>query len=553
MILGIILVTVMLMCFTLTSLNKIMTITNEHQNTNTPEMITSMALQKDIIQIQQWLTDISATRAKPGFDDGFDEAEKYYKSAVSKINILKQLGIEAALTDSLLINLDEYYKIGIEMAHAYINNGTDAGNVLMEKFDPYAASMEESVGQLLARADANFSNGNKNIILSINKLYKKTIILFSLVILISVLVYLFIQGLVIRRLKEMRDILKDISEGDGDLTKRVAIESKDEIGTMALYFNNFADIVNNIVLSVKELANQITEISEELTATAQQSAATAEEAAQSINEIAKGALDQAQSTTEGSEKLMILGSHIEENNCHINILKETSSRADEIAGQGLKIVDKLATRTKEVRNVTDSVHGSIMKTDENAAKISEASSLITSIADKTNLLALNAAIEAARAGEHGKGFAVVAEEIRKLAEQSTDSTKIIDDIVKNLQQDATKAVKTMDEVAKTLKVQVENVDLAEGKYREIAESINQSREAVETIAEAGRQMAQKKDEAINTIQTLSAVAEENSAGTEQASASIQEQASSIERIAQASTGLTQMFSELERLIEQFKV
>ncbi|NPV91045.1 MAG: methyl-accepting chemotaxis protein [Firmicutes bacterium] len=127
-------------------------------------------------------------------------------------------------------------------------------------------------------------------------------------------------------------------------------------------------------------------------------------------------------------------------------------------------------------------------------------------------------------------------------------------MVNNLQQDAANAVKTIEEVDKTLKEQVENVNLTESKYQEIAEAINKSRKAVATISEAGKQMNQNKNEILGSIQTLAAMAQENAAGTEQtSSASIQEQTASIEEIANASSSLSQQSQQLQGLIGRFKL
>lgn len=282
---------VVLMFFIISSLNNISDSTKEHQNNNTPLMINSLSLQKDVIQIQQWLTDISATRAKSGFDDGFDEAKKYYESAKNRINIISELGIDPEMINRISERLDEYYNIGVEMANSYINDGTDAGNILMEKFDPYAVEMEESIDTLLEQADLSFNNGNDNINQSISNLYIKSIILFVVVILICILSSFIIKKVIVKKLHKVTDILKDISEGDGDLTKRVEIDSRDEIGTMAKYFNSFIDTVNSIVSSVKELSQQVVYSSEELTVISHQSATTAEEIAQVIDEIAKSSIE----------------------------------------------------------------------------------------------------------------------------------------------------------------------------------------------------------------------------------------------------------------------
>jgi len=553
MIWGIALGVGVLMFFIISSLNNISDSTKEHQNNNTPLMINSLSLQKDVIQIQQWLTDISATRAKSGFDDGFDEAKKYYESAKNRINIISELGIDPEMINRISERLDEYYNIGVEMANSYINDGTDAGNILMEKFDPYAVEMEESIDTLLEQADLSFNNGNDNINQSISNLYIKSIILFVVVILICILSSFIIKKVIVKKLHRVTDILKDISEGDGDLTKRVEIDSRDEIGTMAKYFNSFIDTVNSIVSSVKELSQQVVYSSEELTAISHQSATTAEEIAQVIDEIAKSSIEQAQSTTEGSDELVNLGKLIEEDKVYVEVLINTSNKADKLVKEGVSVVNSLSVTAKESSRATKSVYDNIMKTYESSEKISEASNLITLISEQTDLLALNAAIEAVRAGEHGRGFAIVADEIRKLSVQSKDSTRVIDDMVESLQQNATDAVKTIKEVEKIYNKQVENVELTESVYVRINESLKDLNKAVLTISNAEKQIEKKKNEALKNIKVLSALAEENSAGTEQASASIQQQSATIGEVANASVSLSQLFVELQKLIEKFKV
>lgn len=553
MILLIILNTGILMFFTLSSLNNISAKVDEHQTENTPLMITTLSLQKDIVQIQQWLTDISATRGKSGLDDGFDEAAKFYESAKNNINRLEELGGDGQTLSSISQNLDYYYKMGIDMANAYIKDGTDAGNLYMEKFDPYAVEMEESVDGFVELAETNFNDGSMKIESSIKALYRRSLLIFGIVTIISIIIFFAIQNLVIKKIHTFTKVLKDISEGNGDLTKRVEIKSKDEIGTMAKYFNTFADTVHSIIVSVKGLSKDVSTSSEELTVNSQQSATTAEEVAQVIDEIAKTAMNQAAITTEGSEKLMELGNLLEEDSSNIAILTQASEKVNELIEQGLVVIDKLSMITKEGNVASKSVYDNIMKTNENSNKISEASNIITSISEQTKLLALNAAIEAARAGEHGKGFAVVAEEIRKLSIQSTESTKIIDSMVKTLQKNSNNAVETMLEVENIYNEQIKNVNNAASKYKEIAEALKESNDAVLIINEAEKQIEHMKNQVLGTMETLSSVAEVNSAGSEEASASIEEQTASIEEIANSSRNLSQMFLELQKLIERFIV
>ncbi len=331
------------------------------------------------------------------------------------------------------------------------------------------------------------------------------------------------------------------------------MKRKDEIGDLAKAVQKIEENLRSLLKNIGSTADQVATSSEALTTTFHQVANTGEEVAKTIQEIAKGATDQAESTTEGAQKLIELGRFIEKDKGHIEVLTTSSNKVNDLVGQGIDIMNKLSIKTKESSDATSSVYDSIKRTNESAEKISEASSLIASIAQQTNLLALNAAIEAARAGEYGKGFAVVADEIRKLAEQSTESTIIIDDMVKNLQQDSTDAVKTMGEVEAILKEQIDSVNLTEGKYKEISHAIQKAGEAVETINEAGSMMEKKKDEVLDTIQALSAVAEENAAATQEASAAMEEQTASMEEISNSSKGLSQLSQELQLLIAKFKL
>lgn len=343
---------------------------------------------------------------------------------------------------------------------------------------------------------------------------------------------------------------------DYDLTNEIPEiyrTRKDEVGDLARIVHKIEENLKILVKSIGDTSEQVAASSEELTATSQQTAAAANEVARAINEIAKGATDQAESTTEGSERLVELGDLIEEDQHNIRLLTASAETVMKHVKEGLEVIAQLSKKNADSEEASKRVYHSIVKTDESSKKISEASSLITSIAKQTNLLSLNASIEAARAGEHGKGFAVVADEIRNLAAQSAEATRIIDEMVQSLQKDSKDAVEIMITVKKILEEQTHHVLNTEGKYREISSAIEASVEAVNTITASAATMESKKNEVLDTIQSLSAVAEENAAGTEEASASIEEQTSSMDEIANSSEGLSQLAQELYALISKFKL
>jgi methyl-accepting chemotaxis protein len=376
-------------------------------------------------------------------------------------------------------------------------------------------------------------------------------------ILLGLITTWFIGNQISAPIIAMTKVLKNLGQldfrMDSEDTSLKYQERTDEIGIMIKSVREMRDNVAHFVIKTSESTEQLAATSEELTATSHQSATAAFEVAQTITEIARGASDQAESTTNGAEKLMVLGRIIEEDQINIQQLSEGSISVSTSIREGLKIVENLELKTIENGKASSIVYESIMKTNESTAKIGEASMLIASIADQTNLLALNAAIEAARAGEHGRGFAVVADEIRKLAEQSTRSTKDIDAIISMLKADASRAVVKMMEAGAIVKEQEASVDQTREKFYEIASAMEKAEQMVNHIEKASGIIDDQKNQVQDVIQTLSAVAEENAASTEQASAAIEEQTASLEDISHASENLSELAVSLRQLIAQFRV
>ena len=216
-------------------------------------------------------------------------------------------------------------------------------------------------------------------------------------------------------------------------------------------------------------------------------------------------------------------------------------------------MNDLVEKTEASNKSSKEIYNVVLNTSNSAKKIENASQMIRSIAEQTNLLALNAAIEAARAGEAGRGFAVVADEIRKLAEDSNKFTKEIEEIVAELIDKTNSAVTTMKEAAALTAAQTEGVEVTKNKFEGIAGAIEKTREALDMLNKTGEAMNRKKDEIIDIIQSLSALSEENAAGTEQASASVEEQTSSMVEIAGASEELAKLAEEMQKSISKFKI
>jgi methyl-accepting chemotaxis protein len=342
---------------------------------------------------------------------------------------------------------------------------------------------------------------------------------------------------------------------DLDVTENIPdkyLKYQDENGMLANALQSITESLRKIVGEITDSSLQVSSTAQQLTATAEQSALSAEEVSRTVEDIAKGASEQAGNTEIGSNQAIKLGDLIEKNREQMNSLNQASLKVTDVVDGGLQDIKRLTEITEENKAATDEIYEIIKKTNDSTAQIGEASNVIAAIAEQTNLLALNASIEAARAGEAGKGFAVVASEIKKLAGQSASSTNYIDGIINELQAVVSKAVESIERVNEISKEQFDSVVNTKKKYEAIMKAMEEAVAAANQLNESETEMGKAKNEILDMLQTLSAIAEENAASTEEASSAMVEQSSSMEEIAKSSEKLAQLAVNLQSVIARFK-
>ena len=341
-----------------------------------------------------------------------------------------------------------------------------------------------------------------------------------------------------------------------DLSKNIdeqLIDRKDEIGILAQSIASIQEALKKVIASSNDISDQVATTSKELSRTCAEASQVTDEMARTIQEVAQSATDQAQNTSYCMQELEVLGTLIDSEQINVDTLNKASVKVSSLAQEGKEVLHQLVNKINVSNEATIKAYENMEETNMSAKHISEASNVIASIAEQTNLLALNASIEAARAGEHGKGFSVVAEEIRKLAEQSAASTKMIDDQITTLQKDVQSTVDIASQLKGMLDEQTMDVKTTECKYMDIAKAIEGMQDIVETLIQSGHAMTEGKEKVEMNIESLSALAQENAAATEQASACIEEQNASLHNMHTSSVILADATVELKRTLEQFQL
>ncbi|MDR2901371.1 MAG: methyl-accepting chemotaxis protein [Treponema sp.] len=389
------------------------------------------------------------------------------------------------------------------------------------------------------------------ILAPVNEMTTIIMIIAAIVILVTAGIIFFVLNSMTKPIMRVADNLKDIAEGEGDLTRTISINSKDEVGDLAHYFNQTLSKIKNLVITIKDESTNLFDIGTELSANMTQTAAAVNQITSNIQSVKSQAINQSASVTETHATMEQITVNIDKLNGHIESqvasVTQSSSAIEEMLANIQSVTQTLVKNAANVKGLTDAsevgrsglqeVAADIQDIERESKGLLEINTVMENIASQTNLLSMNAAIEAAHAGEAGKGFAVVADEIRKLAENSGEQSKVISSVLKKMAESINKISVSTENVLK-------NFELIDSSVKIVAEQELNIQNAMEEQGQGSKQILDAVSEMNNITQQVKGGSTEMLEGSKEVIA----ESNNLEKVTQEiSGGMNEMAAGAEQI------
>ena len=508
----------------------------------TVETIYALIISTEDSETQRLKTDLAEIRKE--LDENIATYEQLPLTAtqISDINALKDSVQKYRAVNNRIIDLatqnknQEAYALSKKEAAPLLKNILVAGDKIANDSDQGAAEMNEF--------------GKTEIV--------KSVWTSSIITLIAILLGLSIGILTLKqignRLKMTVNFLTHLA--DGNFSNNISEKSmldRSEFGILSQSVDKMTRSIRKLIQQILTAAEQMASSSQQLTASAEQSSQAATQVAESTTHVADSSTKQLKLIEHTASVVSEMIQGINTVTKNIQTVNDSGKRTSDTALEGTKAIKTTIEQMARIGEKTENAAEVIHALSQYSKEIDKIVGIISSIADQTNLLALNAAIEAARAGDAGRGFSVVAEEVRKLAEQSAQSTKEIVDLIKNVQISTEKAVSYMNENKKEVQSGEDFANSAGEKFNNIFTMITEIGNGIEEITASTTQLDAGTKRVVESSNNIDKESRKAASETQTISAATEEQSASMEEIASASTHLAKMAEDLQSIVRKFKV
>ncbi len=448
--------------------------------------------------------------------------------------------------------------VGTKASEAIINNVINQGNFFVGEatvmgeqhyaaYQPIKDVTGKTIGMLFVGVGVKEMND-----MLIDLILSSTALAILVIVILCAVVSNFFIGRIIKRLNEVVGAMKKISGGNLRIND-LEIKSEDEIGLLAESANDMKYRLKHLLTNIAECSERVAASSEELTAGTQQTNESIVMVARSMEVMTSGTVDQ-------EKTVQILEERIQDMRDRMDDLRKTAKEMEKIAVDSASNAsvgkEKVNAAIEVMKNIAEQVSSSakiIGELGKRSDEIGQIVETISGIAGQTNLLALNAAIEAARAGEHGKGFAVVAEEVRKLAEQSSESAENISKLIATIQRDTTSAVESIEQGNQSVKEGTQSVAETGEAFHDIetqatklTANVGKSLENIDAVDASNKEIKT----AVDKVKEIAVKSSENATSI---SAATQEQTATMHEVADASRTLAELANNMHSEVAQFKL
>lgn len=384
-----------------------------------------------------------------------------------------------------------------------------------------------------------------------NSIRNSVVLFISISILFSILFSYLISLSISFPLNNMKKLINKAKEGD--LAQSIKDDSKDEIGDVIRGFNYMIENIRNLILEVSNVSQKVISNSMLLNSASEKSKIASKQINEVMNQVAIGASDQAENLANGVGSINILSDDINKVEEDMKFMSETTNGTKKLSQDSLNVVKTLNEKAFQTSSASTQFIKDINRLGKDMEQIVKITKTIATIADQTNLLSLNASIEAARAGEAGRGFSVVANEVKKLADQSKDSSREITFIIDNILQKTSDTTKVAHNANKLMEEQMGIVKETDISLASIYKSMGSLMERVDNVSKSIESVLNSKENASESIENVSAISQETASISEEVSATTQEQVSSLEELSELSKSLDEMSKKLNESISVFKI